>query len=134
MSDRNILLLALSSNMRFPTVRGLVSTEDLFSMHLTAANGFSLDDCAKAINAKLKALGEESFVESGDDETRRSLNDHLDVVKFVIDFRQEKNRAEADRRAKRAKRAKLLEALDNRENADLAAMSKEDILKQLEEL
>lgn len=134
MSEKNYLLIALSENMRFPSPRGMMTTEDLFSMHLTAASGFSLDDTARKINADLKALGEESFVETGDNEKRRALTDKLEVVKFVIAFKQEKNKAESERRMKRAKRAKLLEALDNRENADMAAMSKEEILKQLEEL
>lgn len=38
------------------------------------------------------------------------------------------------KREKRERRTKLLAALEDRENSDLAAMSKEDILKQLEEL
>lgn len=134
MSERNLLLIALSEGMRFPSIRGLVTTEDLFTMHLTAQNGFALDDVAKAINSKLKGMGEESFVEDADSAKRQYLTNQLEVVKFVIQFKQEKNKAEADRRAKRAKRAKLLEALDNRENAELASLSKEDILKQLEEL
>ena len=56
------------------------------------------------------------------------------MVKLVIEFRQEQNTAALEKREKRARRAKLLEALENRENNELASMSKDDILKQLEEL
>lgn len=134
MSERNLLLIALSTGMRFPSVRGLITTEDLFSLPLTSGTGFSLDDVAKSINGSLKALGEESFVEQGDSAQRTTLTDMLDTVKLVIDFRQTQNAEALAKREKRAKRARLLEALENRENADLAAASKEDILKQLEEL
>lgn len=134
MSEKNLLLIALSTGMRFPSSRGSITTEDLFSMPLTAQNGFSLDAVAKSVNGALKALGEESFVDQGDAAQRIGLTEMLDVVKLVIDFRQEQNATALAKREKRARRAKLLEALESRENTDLAAMSKEDILKQLEDL
>ena len=134
MSERNLLLIALSTGMRFPSVRGLITTEDLFSLPLTAANGFSLDGVAKQVNQGLKALGEKSFVDQCDAAQRNTLTEMLDVVKLVIDFRQTQNAEALAKREKRARRARLLEALQNREDADLAAASKEDILKQLEEL
>ena len=134
MSEKNLLLIALSTGMRFPSIRGLITTEDLFSLPLTAQNGFSLYAVAKSVNGSLKNLGEESFVDQGDTAQRTILNDTLDVVKLVIDFRQEQNAVALAKREKRARRAKLLEALENRENTELASMSKDDILKQLEEL
>ena len=134
MSEKNLLLVALSTGMRFPSVRGLITTEDLFQLPLTSGTGFSLDDVARLINGSLKALGEESFVEQGDSAQRTTLTDMLDTVKLVIDFKQEANKAAVAKREKRERRAKLLAALEDRENSDLAAMSKEDILKQLEEL
>lgn len=134
MSEKNLLLIALSTGMRFPSVRGQITTEDLFSLPLTAANGFSLDGVAKQVNQGLKALGEESFVDQGDAAQRTTLTEMLDTVKLVIDFRQEQNKAAVAKRERRERRTKLLAALEDRENSDLAAMSKEDILKQLEEL
>lgn len=134
MSEKNLLLIALSTGMRFPSNRGAITTEDLFSLPLTATNGFSLDSVAKSVNGALKALGEESFVDQGDAAQRTSLTEMLDTVKLVIDYRQEQNAAAVAKREKRARRTKLLEALENRENNDLASMSKDDILKQLEEL
>lgn len=135
MSEKNLLLIALSTRMRFPSARGLITTEDLFSLPLTARNGFSLDAVAKLVNGSLKALGEESFVDLGGmADTIDQLHDMLDVVKLVIEFRQEQNATALAKREKRARRAKLLEALENCENTELASMSKDDILKQLEEL
>lgn len=134
MSEKNLLLIALSTGMRFPSVRGQITTEDLFSLPLTAANGFSLDGVAKQVNQGLKALGEESFVDQGDAAQRTTLTEMLDTVKLVIDFRQEQNKAAVAKRERRERRTKLLAALEDRENSDLAAMSKDDILKQLEEL
>lgn len=134
MSEKNLLLIALSTGMRFPSSRGQITTEDLFSMPLKSGIGFDLDSVAKAVNNGLKSLGEESFVDQGDAAQRNTLTEMLDVVKLVIDFKQEANKAAAAKREKRERRTKLLAALEDRENSDLAAMSKEDILKQLEEL
>ena len=134
MSEKNLLLIALSTGMRFPSIRGNITTEDLFSLPLTSNSGFSLDAVAKSVNASLKALGEESFVNQGDATQRNALTIMLDVVKMVIEFHQEQNAIVLAKREKRARRAKLLEALENHENNELAQMSKEDILKQLEEM
>ncbi len=88
MSEKNILLIALSSGFRFLSVKGQVTTEDLFNIPLTSATGFSLDMIAKGVNQTLKALGEESFVAQGDNAERTRLQNMLDTVKFVIDYKQ----------------------------------------------
>ncbi len=134
MSEKNILLIALSSGFRFLSVKGQVTTEDLFNIPLTSATGFSLDMIAKGVNQTLKALGEESFVAQGDNAERTRLQNMLDTVKFVIDYKQTANAAAAEKLAKRAERTRLLEALENRKDADLASMSEDEIRKKLEEL
>ena len=42
--------------LRFETVRGYVTTEDLWDIPLSAVNGFCLDTIAKNLNKKLKEL------------------------------------------------------------------------------
>lgn len=48
--------------VRFETVKGNISTEDLWDLPLTDSDGMSLDDLAKALNKKVKCSEEESFV------------------------------------------------------------------------
>lgn len=135
MTERNLFFIAAKTAMRFPSARGLLTVEDLFAMPLTSVNGFSLNDTAKSISGSLKALGEESFVDNGKDAAQKQLlTDALDIVKAVIAHKQEENAAALARKNKKERRAKLLEAIENRDNADLASKSKEDLLKELEEL
>ena len=135
MSERNLFFIAAKAAMRFPSARGLLTVEDLFAMPLTSVNGFSLNDTAKSISTSLKALGEESFVDNGKDAAQKQqLTDALDIVKAVIADKQEANAAALRKKDKRERRTKLLEALEARDNADLASKSKEELLKELEEL
>jgi len=53
---------ATQEKFRYPSTKGLLTTEQLWELPLTAKSGFSLDDVAKAVNAELKAIDTESFV------------------------------------------------------------------------
>jgi hypothetical protein len=132
--EKNLFLIATKSKFRFPSIKGELLAEQLWDLPLTAANGFSLDAIAQSVNAGLEALGAKSFVETANTAEKTQLSDMLEVVKFVIADKQAANKADLDRREKRARRAKLIDALEKREDADLASKSREDILKELEDL
>jgi hypothetical protein len=134
LSDRNLFEIAARNKFRFVTTRGNVMLEDLFEMPLTSKSGFSLDDVAKGINRQLKSTEEESFVQPAVNIGQQELRDKLDLVKMVIADKQAANERVRLAQEKRAKREKLLEQLERRNNAELEQMSKEDILKELEQL
>lgn len=125
----NILITAAKKKFRFRSPKGDLTLEDLFEI-----KGLQdLDAVARAANAELKSLTEESFIavanpKKGDAEAK------LELVKFVIAERQ----AEAERARKaaatRLERSKLLDALEQREANDLAGLTKEQILERLEKL
>jgi hypothetical protein len=131
--ETNLFLIAAKQKLRFPSVRGELLTEQLWDLPLTATNGFSLDAVAKSINGSLRALNEESFVENTSSAEKTQLSAQLEIVKFVIADKQAAAKAAAERAAKRARRHKLLEALEAKDNAAIEGMSREDILKELEE-
>ena len=131
----NIFEKAARNAFRFPSGKGLLTTEQLFTLPLTSEHNLSLDRVGKLILAAQKALGEESLVEvSKDNVERQLLDDMLEILKFIIADKQEELKAAAVRREKRQKRAKILEAIENRENADLAGKSVEELTKELEDL
>lgn len=135
MSEVNLFLIAATCAFRFPSVRGDLTTEQLFDLPLTSRNGFNLDEVAKEINAELKAAGEESFVVPNANSARRlELERKLEIVKFVIADKQAKAAAAASRAEKADKRRKILDALETKENQELTQASKDDLLKQLAEL
>ncbi len=124
-----ILIAAVKKRFRFRSPKGELTLEDLFELKSLQ----DLDAVARAANAELKSLTEESFIAVANPK-RGDAEAKLELVKFVIVERQ----AEAERARKaaatRLERAKLLDALEARESSELAGLTKEQILERLEKL
>ena len=128
----DIYKYAAQKGLRFPSDRGSLTVEQLFQLPLKAASNFDLDTVAKAINTKLKAVSEESFVEqTKPDPAREGLAVALEVVKDVIKTKQEENAAALNKIKKAAERKKILDAIGAKKDAALTAASLEDLEKQL---
>lgn len=125
----NIFEQAVKQKLRFASDRGMLMVEQLYDLSLAV-----LDKVARSVNAELKSLTEESFVDLRPNPRKTELELQLEILKHVIkDKIEEKD--EAEKRVERAnKRRVLLQALESKENEELQSMSKEDILKQLESL
>lgn len=121
---------AIRQKFRFPSIRGLLTTEDLWDLPLTSKNGFDLNSVAQAVNAEVKATGEESFV--GDSTPASAVAVlKLDVVKSVIATKIAERDAEVTRKEKRQKRDRLLELLANKEDDALQELTPDQIKEQL---
>lgn len=133
--DKNLFEIASRRKFRFPSVVGELTTEQLWDLPLTAARGRSdLDGVAKAVNAELKAVTEESFVNVRPHPAKADLESKLDIVKHIIAVKMDE-RTKADAAADRAeKRRKLAEALANKQDESLRNMSEEEIRAKLAEL
>lgn len=132
--EKNLFEIAARKAFRFESVRGDITTEQLFDLPLTSRNGFDLDNVARTVNNQLKAVTEESFVTTTRTTGKTDLETKLDIVKFVIADRIAENEAKLLKADKAAKRAKILDALAAQEDKALTEASREDLLKQLEEL
>jgi len=125
----NIFEKASRNKVRFTTEKGLLTTEQLWDLSLTA-----LDKIARAVNSELKAVTEESFINITPDRRKGEFELQLDILKFVIAVKMEAKEKAEIAAEKAAKRKRLIEALNEKENEELGKMSKEDILKELESL
>ena len=121
---------AVRQKLRFPSIRGLLTTEDLWDLPLTSKNGLDLNSVAQAVNAQVKASGEESFVGEPTPASAVAVL-KLDVVKAVIATKIAERDAEATRKEKREKRNRLLELLANKEDAALQELTSDQIKEQL---
>ena len=132
----NLFEKATRKAFRFPTLKGEITVEQLWQLPLLARgiNTVDLDTVARTINNELKALGEESFVNKGDNPKRGELTDKLDIVKHIIEAKQAEADAATKRMARQQERQKLLDLLDRKNNEELEGLSKEDIEKKLAEL
>lgn len=134
METNELFIKASRKNWRYPSVRGDLNTEQLWDLPLLAKNNFDLNTVAKNLNHAVKDLGEENFVEVRATSDRSDAEGRLNLVKYVISVRQEEAKALQKRVENAEKRRKILDALAQRENEELTSASKEDLLKQLEEL
>lgn len=131
----DIYKFVAQNRLRFPSVRGDLTAEQLFELPLKAASGFDLDSVARGINTKLKVVGEESFVEdTTTDPQKQALAVALEVVKDVIKTRQEANAARVNKLKKAEDRKKILDAMAAKKDQQLSAASLEELEKKLAEL
>lgn len=127
----DIYKFAAQNALRFPSVRGDLVVEQLFSLPLTSKNGFDLDAVAKFVNALLKTCTEESFVASHTNPMQRPLEVALDVVKDVIATRQEANAAALARAERVEQRRKILDAISNKKDQQLSEATIDELEKKL---
>ncbi len=125
---KNIFETASRAKVRFETTRGLITTEDLWDLPLTAGM-VNLDNVAKAVNKRLRET-EESFVVTTKKDKLLELK--LDVVKHVIAVKLEEVE-DAKEAAKRAEKKEILsEAIAIKEVSELVdGKSVKELKKEL---
>ena len=131
MSDSNLFITASRKKFRFASERGDLTVENLWDLPLTSKNGFNLNAVAIGVNAELKGLAEESFVETSTNPRRKDLENMLEIVKYVIAVKQDEAKAATERVAKQELKRKLREAIEAKEGEALQSTSLEDLKAQL---
>lgn len=119
---------ALRNKFRFSSKKGLLTTEDLWSLSLQ-----ELDQIAIAVNREVKVSEEESFILSKSN-TSRTEQEKLDVLKYIIKVKMEEEDIREKKRIARQKREEILAIISRKERTDLESKSLEELRKQLEEL
>lgn len=131
MTTTNLFEVATRKKLRFASPKGLLTTEDLWDLPMTGNT--SLDTVSKLANRDVKVSAEESFVVDA-----TPINDiavlKLDVLKHIIAVRKAEQAARMAAQEKADRRRKLLDLLAEKDNEKDAAMTREEILKELESL
>lgn len=130
----NIFEQASRASLTFSSARGVLSTDELWSLPLQAKSGFDLDNLAKGVSRELKAMDEESFVETNTNPAKGLASLRLEILKHVIASKQEENLARKNAAANAEMRERLLGALADKQEDELKNLSKEEILAQLAKL
>ncbi len=118
---------------RYTTVRGMVTTEDLWNMKLEARDSFDLNHVAIALAEAIEATTTKSFVKPTTSKTADEES-KLEIVKYIIADKIEKLEKASKAKEKREKRAKLMEIIDAKQDEALQGKSIEELKKELEEL
>lgn len=130
----NIFERAVRTKLRFPSIRGELTIEQLLDLPLLHRGGFSLDEVAKTISKSLKDLPEENFVRRAANPAREVLELQLEIVKQVI--AEKEAAAESARKAseRAAEREALTQILHRKEQAALENLTEDQIKVRLQEL
>jgi dTDP-4-dehydrorhamnose reductase len=129
----NIFEQASRQQLRFPSDRGVLTVEQLWTLPLQSKSGFDLDTIAKAVNKTLKDNAEESFVATvSPANTTATLA--LDILKHIIAVKLDENAKARTALERKAKREQLLGILAGKETDALQALTPDEIRKQLAEL
>lgn len=120
--------------LRFETVVGDLTVEDLWDLPLTSRTGrANLDDLARGLHRELKEAEETSFVVKASAADER-LQLAFDVVKRVIDVRLAEAEAEKLAGENRARKQKLLSLIAEKQDESLKASSVEELQAMVEAL
>ena len=130
----NLFQIATRRKMRFTSIRGLMSAEDLWEIPLRSKDGFNLNEIAKEANRKVKAADEESFVDVDSTPESRVVEMALAVVMQVIEVMldEEKTQKKAAENAK--ERQKLLRILAEKKVGALSDLSVAELEKRINDL
>lgn len=125
---------ATRNKLRFVTIKGVLSVEDLWDLPLTSSTGkANLDDIAKALDAECKKSGATSFVTKAqkvDDDAKLAF----DIVLHIINVRVAENEARSLMDANRAKKQKIMEIIDRKQDQALESASIDDLRAMVDSL
>ena len=135
MTEMNLFEYATRNKIRFESVAGFITVEDLWDLKLTnGRSNMNLDSVAKSIARKLREMDEESFVEKSVNTGKRLLEIQLEIVKHIINVKITEAEEASKRLVRAQERKRLLIALDKKQEEKIDSMSEEDIEKRLKEL
>lgn len=131
----NIFERAARAKLRFDSTVGLLTVEDLFDLPLTSrGSNPDLDKVARVVNAELRSITEDSFVETKPDPRKTELALKLEIAKHVIAIKQAQAAAAENAATRAARRERLLEVLASKETEELKGMTREQIAAELASL
>ena len=127
----NIFEYATRNKLRFASMRGELTVEQLWDVPLRSRDDFNLNTIAKAANKAFKEISEESFVETTKTAGHVRLETALEVVKYVIDTKITEEKAAATRAERKQEKEKLLQILAEKQAGKLSELSEKELQKRI---
>lgn len=127
----NIFEYATRNKLRFASVRGELTVEQLWDVPLRSKDDFNLNIVAKAANNAWKNISEESFVETARTPQHTRLEMALEVVKYVIDAKLAEETAAKKRAENKIEKEKLLAILAEKQDGKLSELSEKELQRRI---
>lgn len=131
MENINIFEQASRKALRFNSLRGLLTAEQLWDLKLSSKDSFDLDSVGQIILTDLESTTTKSLVKTAPNPKASELELKLEIVKHIIAIKQAEAAAKAEAADKAAKRAKLIDLLGKKEDAALENLSPDEIKAQI---
>ena len=127
----DIFKQATKLKLRFSSVRGDLTIEDLWDLPLTSKSNLSLDGVGKPIQKALRESDEDSLV-AVPTTSKNELNSlRLALIKEIISVKQEENLIKQNQAAIESQKALLKQALASKKIDEINGLSVEEIEKRL---
>lgn len=130
----NAFEYATRHKLRFTSVRGDLTLEQLWDVPLRSKDDFNLNAVAKVANKAVKDATEESFVDSTRTAQHVRLETALEIVKHVIETKLHDEDTAKKRAENRIERERLLAILAEKQAGKLSALTEEELKKRIEAL
>ena len=127
----NVFVNAARNKLRFASIRGELSVEQLWDVPLRSRDDFNLNTIAKATNQALKNISEENFVETSKTAAHTRCEMALEVVKYIIETKLAEEKATEIRAAKKQEKEKLLSILAEKQAGKLSKLSEKEVLERI---
>lgn len=121
---------ATRNKLRFASIRGDLSVEQLWDVPLRSRDGFDLNAIAKTASARLKET-EENFVETTKTSEHARRETTMEVVKHVITTKLAEEAAATARAAKKQEKEKLLAILAEKQDGKLSELSERELQRRI---
>ncbi len=128
---QNIFEFATRTKLRFASIRGDLTIEQLWDVPLRSRDDFNLNAVAKAVNKALKDISEESFVETTKTSAHTRCEAAMEVIKYVIDVKLAEEEAAKTRSEKKQEKEKLLGILAEKQAGKLSELSEKELQKRI---
>ena len=124
---------ATRKKYRYATVRGLVTTEDLWDLPLTSSTKMNLDTVAQGIYDELEKASEKSFVKKVS-RGSKIWEDKLEIIKHIIDVKLKELEDKETALVKKEQKELLMTVIAEKEVDELKGKSVKELKKELGKL
>lgn len=125
--NNELFVWATRNKVRFP-FKGNLSVEDLWDLPVT-----DLDKVFKSLKAQEKKASEESLLHEKSTEDT-ALANKIEIVKFIVTVKLEEREKAKKTAENRAKKQKIMELIAKKDDEAMENMSKEDLMKMLDDM
>lgn len=131
MTTQNIFEYATRNKLRFASIRGELSVEQLWDVPLRARDDFNLNAIGKAAIKAFREVSEENLVETAKTSVHVRCEAAMETVKRVIEVKLAEEEAAKERAVKKQEKEKLLNILAEKQAGKLSELSEKELQKRI---